>query len=209
MECKEFIEFTVKDLDDEFFSALKERLLGEYLSFAFITEDKINKDIFSEKLCDYFETLKIKTKKDFEKILLNYMETWYKLLSPNIAPTPSTKKNEPSAPTPRARKYYEKIFEIMYSRNFTQRQLVDFTRIAMCLYSSVVEKKGARIEDFRYPNTCLELDKIISALKAEKPLFIKKPLFDISDLYCLDTSMFIISMILYYHIKNNAIEGEY
>lgn len=212
MEAKEFIESTVSKLNDELFFALKERLVGEYISFSFIDDEKIDKNILSEKLCDYFEKLEIKTKKQFESILQSYMGSWDDLVGRRIAKTPSTKKNEPPAPVPRARKYYEKIQEIKKSRNLTQRQIVDYTRISMCLYSSIVEANLGEITDFGYPTKCLELDKMIASMKAEKPFGIaigKKSLFDITDLYCEDTGTFILTMIMYYHIKNNEVEGEY
>jgi len=212
LEAKEFIELSVRKLDDELFIALKERLIGEYISFSFIADEKISKDIFSEKLCDYFEKSEIKTKKQFESLLQSYMGSWDDLVGRRIAKTPSSKKNEPPAPVPRARKYYEKIQEIKKSRKLTERQIVDYTRIAMCLYSSIVEANLGEISDFGYPTKCLEIDKMIASMKTEKPFGIaigKKSLFDLTDLYCEDTGTFIISMILYYHIKNNEIEGEY
>jgi len=212
LEAKEFIELSVRKLDDELFIALKERLIGEYISFSFIADEKISKDIFSEKLCDYFEKSEIKTKKQFESLLQSYMGSWDDLVGRRIAKTPSSKKNEPPAPVPRARKYYEKIQEIKKSRKLTERQIVDYTRIAMCLYSSIVESGLGEISDFGYPTKCLDIDKMIASMKNEKSVGIsigKKSLFDLTDLYCEDTGTFIISMILYYHIKNNEIEGEY
>lgn len=215
LEAKEFIDLTVNKLDDDKFLALKERLLGEYLTFFFIDEKKISKAVFSEKLIDYFEKLEIKTKEEFENTLQTYMGNWDALVSKRIAKTPSVKKNEPPAPVPRARKYYEKIQEIKKSRNLTLRQIVDYTRIVMCLYSSIVEANHSEISDFGYPTKCLEIDRMIASMKEEKSTSIpigtlkKKTMFDLADLYCSDTGTFIITMIIYYHIKNNEIEGEY
>ena len=215
MEAKEFIELTVNTLDDDKFAALKERLLGEYLKFSFIEEKKVTKAVFAEKLMDYFEKLEIKSKGEFESILQSYMGNWDALVSKRIAKVPSVKKNEPPAPVPRARKYYEKIQEIKKSRNLTPRQIVDYTRIVMCLYSSIVEADYSEISDFGYPTKCLEIDKMIASMKAEKSATIpignigKKTMFDLTDLYSEDTGTFIISMIMYYHIKNNEFEGEY
>lgn len=212
LEAKEFIELSVKNLDDRNFNELKERLLGEYITFSFIEDNKINKDVFSEKLLDYFDKLQIKTKCGFESMLQEYMGRWDELVSRRIAKTPPTKKNEEPAPVPRARKYYNKIMEIKKSRRLTPRQIVDYTRIVMCLYSSIIEASFEEINDFGYPSRCLDIDRILVAMKAEKAPIIKvgkKTLFDLTELYCEDTGTFILSMIMYYYIKNNEVEGEY
>lgn len=212
METKEFIESTIKNLNDEIFLSLKRKLLGEYISFNFYEDDDVTKELFAEKLCDYFEKLEIKTKSKFENMLKTYIANWDNLIGKRIAKTPSTKKNEPPAPVPRARKYYDKIQEIKKSRELTLVQVVDYSRIAMCLYTAIVEADYAEISNFDYSVNCLDISKIISAMKDEKGIGIpigKKALFDLTDLYCEDTATFILSIIVYYYIKNNEIKGDY
>ena len=58
MDIKEFIGGTVKELDAHKLELLKERLVGEYLSFVFVDEKKVSQDVFSEKVADYFEKTK-------------------------------------------------------------------------------------------------------------------------------------------------------
>lgn len=69
-EALEYIDFVVEtlgSLDDNTFEMLKKALVGEYLSFSVIKEDKVSKEVLSEKICDYFEKVTIKTGKSFDK----------------------------------------------------------------------------------------------------------------------------------------------
>jgi len=69
-EALEYIDFVVETLgsfDDDTFEMLKKALVGEYLSFSVIKEDKVSKEVLSEKICDYFEKVTIKTGKSFDK----------------------------------------------------------------------------------------------------------------------------------------------
>ena len=185
--------------------------MGEYISFCFVSDEDVDLDVFSEKLCDYFEKLEIKTKKKFEDLLQTYLGAWDNLVSKRIAKTPSSKKNEPPAPVPRARRYYEKIQELRKSRELTLRQIVDYSRVSLCLYSSIIEADWHEITDFEYSSKCLNIDKVIASMKKEKASVIvmaKKTLFDLTELYCDDTGIFIITMIIYFYIKNNELVGE-
>ena len=70
-EALEYIDFVVETLgsfDDDTFEMLKKALVGEYLSFSVIKEDKVSKEELSEKVCDYFEKVTIKTGKSFDNL---------------------------------------------------------------------------------------------------------------------------------------------
>lgn len=69
MEYIDFVVETVGSFDDNTFEILKKALLGEYLSFSIIKEDKVSKEELSEKVCDYFEKMTIKTGKSFDKLI--------------------------------------------------------------------------------------------------------------------------------------------
>ena len=213
VNAKEFIEGTVRKLDQPLFEEAKERLVGEYITFSFIDDEKVYINVFAEKLCDYFDKLEFKTGENFDSILKKYMSNWDELVGKRIAKEPATKKNEPPQPVPRAKKYYNHIIEIKKSRNLTIKQLVDYSRIMMCLYTAIIKGNFVEISDFGYSVDGLSIDKIIAAMKAEKPNGIlgigKKAMFDLTDLHCSDTSTFILTMVMYYYIKDNAIEGEY
>lgn len=212
LEVKGFIKSTVNDFEDKYFEVLKEKLVGEYISFSFIEDNDITIAIFSEKLFDYFEKLQLKTGDNFDKFILKYVSDLDGMVSRRILKEPQAKKNESEEPTPRSRKYYNYALDIKNSRKLTIKQILDYSRIMMCLYMSIINKKYNEIDDFEYSSECLNLDKIIASMKSEKPYGVKnfgrKTLFDIKELYCSDTSTFIITMIMFYYIKNNEVLGE-
>ncbi|WP_024865681.1 hypothetical protein [Butyrivibrio sp. FCS014] len=215
MEIKDFVKETVNEIKSEQFMALKEKLLGEYLVFTFVPEEKITQDIFSEKVCDYFEKLELKIGSSFDKIFQKYVSDWDDIVKRLIPKEPATKKGTVPLPTPRPRKYYERAIEIKNSRSMTIKQKMDYSRIMMCLYmASIDNAEEKEIDDFEFSPTCLKLDRIITAMKAEKPGGLnlpigKKTMFDLSELYCTDTATFILTMIMFYYIKSNEIIGEY
>ena len=50
MDYKQFVNSTINRLDQPSFDAVKKALVGEYLSFSFINEDDITREILSEKV---------------------------------------------------------------------------------------------------------------------------------------------------------------
>ena len=213
MDIKEFIDSTVKKLDVKNLERLKEKLIGEYLKFSFVDEGKISHDIFCEKLADYFEKTEIKTGDEFTKILTKYVANLDEVVKRYIPKEPSAKKGEPMPPMPRNLKYYKHAVEIKSSRNLTMKQVADYSRIMMSLYMGAINADMKETVDYVFSTADLDLDKIISAMKAEKAGFGipigKKTLFNLEELYCNDTATFIIAMILFSYIKNNEVEGEY
>ena len=207
MDRKEFTTGTVKEMKPELYEMLKGRILGEYISFQIIDEKEITQLMFSEKICDYFEKLEIKTDKSFNKVVVSYVSDWDEIVKKNIPDVPSDKGEA----VPRSRKFYDHTLQIKNSRNLTLKQLTDYSRIIMCLYMAIIDNKGKRIKDFDYSTKCLDLDKMIAEMKKEKVSafpFGTKDKFNLSELYSTDTSTFIMTMIMYYFIKNNDITEE-
>ena len=64
--------------------------------------------VLAEKLCDYFEKIELKMGKPFEKVVEKYTADLDSVVGDRIAKEPKPRKNKPTPPTPRARKYYEK-----------------------------------------------------------------------------------------------------
>lgn len=212
MEAKDFIIGTVSDLNDRWFDALKEKLLGEYFEFVFIDNSLINKDILAEKIFDYFEKLQLKTDLIFYKFVQKYLSDWDDIVKRKIAKEPQAKKGAPQLPIPRARKYYNRAINLKDSRNVSVKQVIDYSRIMMCLYIDIIDSDFEEISDFDYSSECLNLDKIITAMKNKKAdginIFDKRNAFNIEDLFCTDTSTFIITIIMFYCIKNLEIVEE-
>ena len=208
MEAKDFIESRVLKLNDTLFDELKSKLIGEYFEFTFIDENLIYKNILAEKIYDYFEKLELKTDYKFYKTILKYLSDWDDIVKRKIAREPQVKKGEKPI-TPRSRKYYNYAMMLKSSRNISIKQVIDYSRIMMCLYMSIIDSDFNEIDDFDYSSKCLDLDKIITAMKNKKAdginLFEKRNAFDIEDLYCGDTCTFIITIIVFYCIKNGEI----
>ena len=98
-------------------------------------------------------------------------------------------------------------------RSITTKQLTDYSRIMFCLYIAIINSGFKPIDDFDFSVKCLDIDKIINAMRQKKSgsfLFIGGgSKFDTSDAYGQDTGFFVLTIIMYYHIKNNEVIGEY
>jgi len=212
MEYRDLVKTTVLDMDQDIFVMLQKALVGEYLSFSIIDAEEITKEILAEKLCDYFEKLELKTGKAFEKHLDAYIGNIESIVGGKVAKAPQPKKKD-STPVvvPRARKYYEKAMNVKNTRSITVRQLKDYTRIMMCLYAAIIKNNNKEIENLDYSASCIDPDTIITSMKNEQDMLLKlkKPKFDIKELYCSDTCTFIIAIIALYAIVGEKVQGEY
>ena len=203
----DFVKSTVYQLDERFFSEVKAILIKEYINFSLINSKDVSREILCEKLCDYFEKMEFYTKKSFDKLIENYIENLDKIVNDRIEKTPKAKKNEPTPPTPRARKYYEYV-QILKRTNISTNDLLDYSRIMLCLYTEIIQNKFNPISDFEYSSKCLNLPQIVNAMLNEKKSMLKKNLFDIKEHYSTDQFTFVVMIIMYYQIKIKEISGE-
>ena len=215
MTYQEYVKATVLKMDQEIFEMLKTALVGEYLNFFVIDASGITKEILSEKLCDYFEKLELKPEKlelkpkNFDKYLEGYISDLDEVVGNRIAKPPRAKKKDSNpAVIPRARKFYDKAMNVKNTRVLTDRQLLDYTRIMLCLYSEIIKNNYAEISNMNYSVSSIDPDVIITSMKKEEDK-LKKPKFNIKDLYCQDTCTFIIAMINMYKIIGDKVQGEY
>ena len=212
MEYRDLVKTTVLDMDQDIFLMLQKALVGEYLSFSIIDAEEITKEILAEKLCDYFEKLELKTGKAFEKHLDAYIGNIEIIVGGKVAKAPQPKKKDATpVVVPRARKYYEKAMNVKNTRSITVRQLKDYTRIMMCLYAAIIKNNNKEIDNLDYSASCIDPDAIITSMKNEQDMLLKlkKPKFDIKELYCSDTCTFIIAIIALYAIVGEKVQGEY
>jgi len=207
MRSIDFVKETILDLKPVTFEALREALIPEYLSFAILQEPNVTKELLAEKANDYFEKILLKNGKDFDKQIEVYLDNIDQVVERRIAktPRPGRKDNVPIV-VPRARKFYEKAKAIEGLRVWTSEQLIDYTRIMMCLYIASIKGKSKYIRDFNYGKECLDIHVIIESLKKEQEPstlgLTKKNKFDLKDLYCMDTCTFIMAIIILYTIVN-------
>lgn len=207
MEYIDFVVETIGSFDDNTFEILKKVLLGEYLSFYIIKEDKVSKEELSEKVCDYFEKMTIKTGKSFDKLIEAYTKGIDYVVGNKIAKAPRAKKNsQMKEDMPRAAKYYEKALKIKNSRNLSTRNLIDYSRIIFCLYMEIIKNNYTVINNFDFSANVLKPDAVINGMKMKPDfLIVKKKYFNIKELYSIDTCIFIIAIILLYTIIKEII----
>lgn len=213
MDYKEFVKSTVNAFQPDVFDRIKTVLIPEYLTFSVIPEDGVTPAILSEKLCDYFEKLELKTGKSFDKYVEAYLKDLDSIVERRIEKTPPSKKNDPTpVAVPRARKYYEKAVSLKKTRSLSTGILVDYTRIMLCLYTAIIKNDFKEIGNLDFSSECIIPLDIIAAMKNEQePVAIKigkKQKFDIKELYCADTCTFILTIMLVYKILNDRIQGE-
>lgn len=214
MEINQLINETVGKMNPTVFGMLKEKLVGEYITFSIIDSNNVTTDIFMEKLCDYFEKVSLKSSDDFDQLIKKYLSDWTDLVEDNIAEESSEDKKENAKPiVPRTRKYFLHAKQLSESRSITAKQLTDYSRILFCLYTAIINNGFKPTDDFDLSIKCLDIDKIINAMRQKKQggfLFIGGgSKFDTSDAHGEDTGVFVLTIIMYYHIKNNEVIGEY
>lgn len=213
MTYKEFVEATICNLSQQVFEKLKQLLLGEYISFSIIDHKDVTMDILAEKVCDFFATLEIKTGKSFDKLLELYMNDVDSIVGPHIAKPPQTKKGDTTPiVVPRSRKYYEKAVAAKRAKKLSVTQLVDYTRIMMCLYTAVKSNEGKPVVNFDYAADCLVPESIVDAMKNEEAAIVfppvKKKRFDTKERYSDDVCTLVLSILILCSIINGKVEGE-
>lgn len=213
MTYKDFVEAAICNLSQHVFEELKQLLLGEYISFSIIDHEEVTVDILAEKVCDYFGTLEIKTGKSFDKHIESYLNDLDSIVGPHIAKTPQAKKGDTTpAVVPRSRKYYEKAITTKGVKKPTMTQLVDYSRIMMCLYTAAIKNEGKLIDNFDYAADCLVPEEIVQSMKSEEvsvahPL-LKWKRFDTKELYSDGVCTLILSILTLCSIVNRKVEGE-
>ncbi len=203
MNRKEFVEYTLFKFEDDLFFELKELFIKrELISFNFYSFDFITKELFAEKLLDYFEKVEINTSKSFEKLLEAYASNLDSVISGKVAKEHKPNKKNPVHILPRARRYYDKA--ISMKKIGDMQSLVDFSRIMMCLYMEIMSKNGEEIDEINYAFECLDINKIIDSLQKEQNNLLKLQKFNLKNPYGDDFFTFVLVTIVYYHIKNNG-----
>ena len=213
MDYIEFTKSTVNGFQPDIFEQIKNALIPEYISFSVISEESITVEILAEKICDYFEKLELKTGKGFDKYVESYLKDLDSIVESRIAKNPRPKKNDPEpVDFPRARKYYEKAISIKKGKNRSIMQLVDYTRIMLCLYSAIIKNDFNEIQNFDFSYGCLNPTDIIDAMKNELvqgPIkFGNRHKFENKELYSSDTCTFFLTIILLYDILNDSAQGD-
>lgn len=213
MNATDFVKSTVTNLSPSVLVEMKKLLLGDFISFSILNEESVNEGELAEKICDYFETLELRTGRTFDKYIEIFMKELDSVVEPHIAKAPPIKKGDNTpVKIPRARKYYEKSAQIKDLRTLSISNILDYSRIMMCLYAAIKESNGEPINNFNYSADCIKPEAIMDALKNEEEASIlskaKKKKFDIKDVYSADACTLLLSAIVLCSIVNRRVGGD-
>lgn len=207
MECSEFLKETVLDLDDTLFLEMRNILIDDYLPLEMAEKEDVTKPVLAELVYDFFVGVELATKKDFDKMLKQYELALDSVIDDSIASAPKQKKGQPPLPEYRALKYYNLAASLLKNGADSVQNLRDYTRIMLCLYSSVIKNKYREIKDFDYSIESIDLSKIITAMRMKTNMF-GKLLFSTDSMYNTDVNTFVILVLMYFNIKNHELSKE-
>ena len=194
MELKEFIGSTWLDYSDvtsdHVLMELNHYVKFEYLNTASSLE-------VAEKLYDHFEKVELFNKCDFNRVINAYFKCLNEILGSQIA----TSKQKT-----RAQKYYEKAVSISKSKELKFQDLMDYTRIMMCLYMAVTKNQSKLISDFDLSKECLDMDTILTFIHRETVPALginkRKPRFVFHNPYSMDSCILLILTLVLYKLRD-------
>ncbi|MFH0374034.1 hypothetical protein [Streptococcus sp. A22] len=212
MKYNDFIKETIMDFSSIEFKNIKALLIGEYIQFSFLEDNRIDQYIFSEKLCDYLEKLELKTKIPFQKHLVYYSIFLDKLVSNKIAKAPKGNKQviDPQL-IPRSRRYYEKAKANGKKGLHSVPQLIDYCRVMLCLYNSALQSDTKLLETINLSIDALSIEQIILNMKqeqAKKLNYQVAEFFSKNGVYSSEVFYLIMTIIVYCELKNSKNQGE-
>lgn len=206
MKYNELVEFTVLGLNEERFESLKKLLLDKYIFFSIVESSEVTEEILSEKICDYFEKVKLKTSDSLDKQVKNFCKTLDAIVSSKISKV--TKAN----PTPsRARRYYDHIKEIPRKKELTVLELLDYCRVMFCLYNAIIDHKGTEIANFDYTLSTIKTTKILDSFIKEQNNVVKKfkGFLEYGEVYTSERGILVLLIIILNKILDREIIGDY
>lgn len=207
MKYNDLIDYTVLRLEDEHFESLKVSLVDRgYINFSVLDDSEITKAILSEKICDYFEKVELKTLDPLDKQVKNFCRTLDTIVSGKILKVTKAHPN-PS----RARRYYEHVKELPRKKDLTIGELMDYSRVMFCLYNAIIENKGAEITNFDYTLSTINTTNILGSLIKEQNNFVKqfKGMFESKEEYTSERGILVLAIIILNKLLANRIFGDY
>lgn len=162
MDIKNEIIEAINGMKDDAFVQLKQYLTRYLFFYTFNSLQDVDKQAFEEKLCDYFEMVKIENKeKTFP--LSYYVNELFPMI--NV-------KNDKKLNRVVIRKYVDKasaLKKIIVSDKCTFDDIRDFSRIFLCVYEPYM-KKGKAFEDrhFSFDFKKINFKYIFDSLQKEK-----------------------------------------
>lgn len=208
MYRKSFVKKTILSLTPTRFERTKDILNSDnYIPFDFVDAETISRNILEEKVSDYFEKVELLAGgKKFSYVIENYADALNSVVKEHVEQSSLPLRNG-NQPDTRAEKYYDKACALKKKGLESFDDLLDYSRIMLCLYMAIINKKHGHISDFDYSSECLEGSRILASLRDEKSTNIMgtKQRFDTKGAYSTDRCTFIMIIIMYQYIKSKEV----
>lgn len=211
MNRKTFVKKTISTLKPARFKRLKDILdSARYIPFDFVEHEKIDENVFEEKVSDFFEKVELLAGgKNFNYIIDQYVSVLDSLVKDYIDGASRSIIGGTSTES-RAKKYYDEANALKKAGLYSFDDLLDYSRLMLCLYMAVINNKHKTVSNFEYSSECLVGTDIMESLRNEKISTIlgEKNRFDTKGAYSIDRCTFIMVIIMYQYIKSNEVEVE-
>ena len=211
MYRKSFVKKAISSLNADRFKRIRDILNNEhYIPFDYVDNERIDKRTLEEKVSDYFEKVELLAGgKFFDFLIEKYAADLDSVVRDHITKVTNTGKNGSQTET-RAKRYYDKAFAMKKAGFKTFENLLDYSRIMLCLYMAIINSKRGSISDFDFSSESLDGKRIMEALRNEKTMNIlgEQKRFDTKSPYGLDRCTFILVIIMYQYIKSSEVEVE-
>ena len=233
MDYTELVRESIGNLSKPLFEEAKNTIVDGYIKLSIMKKEEITPSVLSEKVCDYIEKVLIQNGTPFEQLLKEYYSVFDSIVKGKIK---SLAGSDGKGKKTRAGKYYDKACTIRKGP-LTIQNLMDYTRIMMCLYMRIIEtKKDYPIENFNYSSECLHLPEMLDSLRSEEADRIKnlkdeairwirnsyredlrtdykaawsKNQFSTDNPFSRDNCILVIMILLYCCIKSKEVTGEF
>lgn len=204
MDSIKFLNKIVMKFDEVCLSNIKEALNNKYITFTFIKGD-VTKEVFIEKLNDYLVQIMLKNNGSFDDLIKSYTNDMKSLVKSKLTGDS------------RASKYYDLANAKIDYKSLNTDEIVDFSRIILCMYNAIIKNKHKDINNFDLSLNNIKLSTILDSMDKEKTAqvdlgvvdFGSKLKFDTRDKYSSDAFTYVMVIIMYYHLMNNEVKGEY
>ena len=191
MDIKNEIIEAINGMKEDTFVQLKQYLSRYLYFYTFKSLQDVEKQVFEEKLCDYFEMVRIENKeKSFP--LSYYANELFPMI--NV-------KNEKKLNRTVIRKYADKasvLKKTISSDKCTFDDIRDFSRVFLCIYEPYM-KKGKAFEDshFSFDFKKINFKYIFDSLQKEKKA---------KDLYSKISFSTVVLVLMYFDLLNSLEE---
>ncbi len=187
MDAHEFLSATVCCMEQPSVELLKSMLVGRYLRFGFVPDEDVGTAALAEKLGDYFDKVGLRTSRSFDDCISSYMAELNSIVEPRVVKAAPAHGKEKEGAVTRAWRYYERFAETARSHDRTVDDIIDHSRVMLCLYQAIIDNGKGPIENFDYASDAIKPATILKHMRWEERRGILPPFaskrFDTEDPY--------------------------